>query len=105
MSDTATMLRDHAQKLIGYEELDDFILFLRSAANQFDDYEQIIKKHVDTIESLKMHVDTIESLGKQVKKLQQEVAELKEEKVTVDRLTEDIAFDINLVASWKEKIQ
>ena len=30
MSDTATMLRDHADKLIGYEELDDFILFLHS---------------------------------------------------------------------------
>ena len=95
MSDTATMLRDHADKLIGYEELDDFILFLQWAANQFDDYEQITK----------MRVDTIESLGKEVKKLQREVAELKGEKVTIDRLTEDIPVDINLVASWKEKIR
>jgi len=95
MSDTATMLRDHAGKLIGYEELEDFILFLYWAADQFDDYEKITK----------MRVDMIESLGKQVKNLQQEVAELKGEKVTIDRLTKDIPVDINLVASWKEKIR
>jgi hypothetical protein len=95
MSDTATMLRDHADKLIGYEELDDLILFLYSAADQFDDYEQITK----------MRVDTIESLGRQVKKLQQEVTELKGEKVTIDRVTADIPVDFNLVASWKEKIR
>ncbi len=95
MSDTASMLRDHAGKLIGYEELDDFILFLYWAADQFDDYGKITKKRVDTIESL----------GKQVKKLQQEVAELKGEKVTIDRVTADIPVDFSLVASWKEKIR
>lgn len=95
MSDTATMLRDHADKLIGYEELDDLILFLYWAADQFDDYEQITK----------MRVDTIESLGKQVKKLQQEVTELKGEKITIDRVTTDIPVDINLVTSWKEKVR
>ena len=52
-----------------------------------------------------MRVDTIESLGKQVKKLQQEVAELKGEKLTIDRVTADIPVDIKLVASWKEKIR
>ena len=95
MSDIAIMLRERAGKLIGYEELDDFIQFQYWVADQLEDNEK----------TTKMRVKTIESLGKQVKSLQRENAELKEEKVAIDQVTADIPVGINLVASWEEKVQ
>ena len=95
MSDIATRLRNHADKLIGYEELDEFIQFQYWVADQFDDYEK----------NTRMRVNTIDRLGKQVRELQLENARLKEEKVAIDRVTADIPVGINLVASWEEKVQ